>query len=81
MANQIEDLINGSRKQSNSQPQQMQQQNSQVNGFQQYFNDPRMQKVYDYVNQHGGNPQQAFFNICKETMQNPMIIFNKLMGM
>ena len=33
--------------------------------------DPRMQKVFDYVNQHGGNPEQALQILAKEKGKDP----------
>ena len=44
------------------------------------LDDPRMKQAVEYVNNHGGNPKQAFYQLCKEKMINPENILNKLMG-
>ena len=41
--------------------------------------DPRMQQVYDYVNQNGGNPQQAFYKLAQEQGENPIDILNRVL--
>ena len=70
MANQILDLID---RQKPAQ-QQIQQ------GFPTSLDDPRMQQAKDYVQNHGGNPKAAFYQLCKEKMVNPMEIMNRVMG-
>jgi hypothetical protein len=39
-----------------------------------------MQKTKEYVQNHGGNPKAAFYQLCKEKMVNPLEIINSLMG-
>ncbi len=39
-----------------------------------------MKDAIDYVNSHGGDPKQAFMQLCKEKMVNPMTILNMLTG-
>ena len=29
-------------------------------------NNPQMQQVMDYINQYGGNPEQAFYQLARE---------------
>lgn len=43
------------------------------------MSDPRMKDTINYVNQHGGNPKQAFYNLCKEKMLNPAVILNQFL--
>ena len=69
MANQILDLIDRQK------PAQQTQQ-----GLPTSLNDPRMQQAKDYVQNHGGNPKAAFYQLCKEKMVNPMEIMNRVMG-
>lgn len=33
--------------------------------------DPRMQKVFDYIQQHGGNEETAFYALAKEKGADP----------
>ena len=70
MANQILDLIDRQKP--------AQQQTQQ--GLPTSLNDPRMQQAKDYVQNHGGNPKAAFYQLCKEKMVNPMEIMNRVMG-
>ena len=44
------------------------------------IDDPRMKQAVDYVNSHGGNPKQAFYQLCKEKMMNPEAILKAVMG-
>ena len=41
-------------------------------------NNPQYKQVMDYVNQNGGNPQQAFMKMCEEKGVNPNDILNQL---
>lgn len=50
------------------------------NGLPTSLNDPRMQKSIEYVQNHGGNPRAAFYQLCKEKMVNPLEIINSLLG-
>lgn len=69
MANLISDMIDKS---------QTQQQSN--NGLPTSLEDPRMQKTKEYVQNHGGNPKAAFYQLCKEKMLNPLEVINRLMG-
>lgn len=40
-------------------------------------NNPQMQNVMQYVNQHGGDPRQAFYSLAKEKGVDP----NQILGM
>ena len=68
MGNLISDMID------KSQPQQSN------NGLPTSLDDPRMQKSKEYVQNHGGNPRAAFYQLCKEKMVNPLEIINSLLG-
>ena len=70
MANPILDMLKGSMSQ---RPQNQQ-------GFPTSLDDPRMKQAVDYVNNHGGNPKQAFYQLCKEKMMNPEAILKAVMG-
>lgn len=50
------------------------------NGLPTSMSDPKMRDAINYVNNHGGNPKQAFYALCKEKMLNPATIINNLMG-
>lgn len=39
---------------------------------------PQMKQVMDYVNQNGGNPQQAFYKMAQEKGVDPNAILNML---
>lgn len=52
----------------------------QNNGFPTSIDDPRMDEAKKYVQEHGGNPKQAFYQLCKEKMLNPAAIINMFMG-
>ena len=39
---------------------------------------PQMQNVINYINQNGGNPQQAFYKMAQERGVNPDDILNML---
>lgn len=67
MGNLISDMIDKSQPQSN-------------NGLPTSLDDPRMQKTKEYVQNHGGNPKAAFYQLCKEKMVNPLEIINSLLG-
>lgn len=54
--------------------------NSGSNSLPTSMNDPRMSNAINYVNSHGGNPQQAFYQLCNERGLNPMNIINQVMG-
>lgn len=41
---------------------------------------PRLQQVQNYVNQHGGDPKTAFYNLCQERGVNPNEILNLIKG-
>ncbi len=69
MANQILDLIDRQK------PAQQTQQ-----GLPTSLDDPRMQQAKDYVQNHGGNPKAAFYQLCKEKMVNPATIISQFMG-
>ena len=40
-----------------------------------------MQQVMDYINQHGGNPEQVFYQLAKERGVDPEQILNQVRGM
>ena len=42
------------------------------------MNNPRMQQVMQIVNQHGGDPKQAFYEIAREKGVDPDEILNML---
>lgn len=44
-------------------------------------NDERMQKVMEYINQHGGDAQQAFFAYAKEIGADPMKTLSQAQSM
>lgn len=44
------------------------------------LNDPRLDSAKNYVAQHGGNPQQAFYQLCNEKGLNPAGIINMVFG-
>lgn len=44
------------------------------------LDDPRMDSVKQYVNEHGGNPKQVFYQLCKQKMLNPANIINSVFG-
>lgn len=68
MANQILDMLN------NMMPSQNQQ------GQPTSLNDPRMGQAIEYVKNHGGNPKQAFYDLCKERLINPDTIIKSIIG-
>ena len=41
-------------------------------------NNPQLKQVMDYVNQNGGDPQQAFYKMAQEKGINPDEILNQL---
>lgn len=43
--------------------------------------DPRMKQVMDYINSHGGNAEQAFYQMAKEKGYDPTQILNQVRGM
>jgi len=69
MGNLISDMLD------KSQPQQQ-----SNNGLPTSLDDPRMQQAKEYVQNHGGNPQAAFYQLCKEKMVNPLEFINRLLG-
>lgn len=78
MANLIGDLLNGVMGQ--PQPQTSKQDDSLPTSM----SDNRLAESISYVNTHGGNPEQAFYQLCKEKHVTPMDAFNELkrrMGM
>jgi len=42
-------------------------------------NNPQMAYIMQYVQQHGGDPKQAFFDMAKEKGVDPMSILSGLM--
>ena len=53
-------------------------QNPQMAIQQVVLQNPQMKQVLDYVNQNGGNPQQAFYTLAKEKGVDPESIINML---
>ena len=41
-------------------------------------NNPQLQQVMNYVKQHGGNPQQAFYDLAKERGVDPNSVLSAL---
>ena len=41
-------------------------------------NNPQMNQVMDFVNQHGGDAQKAFYSLCEQRGVNPDEILNML---
>ena len=41
-------------------------------------NDPRMAQVIEYINQNGGDPKQAFYNMAKERNADPNDILSQI---
>lgn len=44
------------------------------------LNDPRLDSAKNYVAQHGGDPQRAFYQLCNEKGFNPAGIINMVFG-
>lgn len=44
------------------------------------LNDPRLDSAKNYVAQHGGNPQRAFYQLCNEKGLNPAGVINMVFG-
>ena len=60
--------------------QQINSQNQNNNSLPTSLNDPRLDAAKNYVAQHGGNPQQAFYQLCNEKGLNPAGIINMVFG-
>lgn len=60
--------------------QQMDSQNQNNNSLPTSLNDPRLDAAKNYVAQHGGNPQRAFYQLCNEKGLNPAGIINMVFG-
>ena len=43
--------------------------------------DPRMKQVTDYISTHGGNAEQAFYQMAKEKGLDPNQILNQVKGL
>ena len=43
--------------------------------------DPRMKQVMDYINGHGGNPEQVFYALAREKGVDPNQILEQVKGM
>lgn len=44
------------------------------------MDDPRMDNVKKYVDEHGGDPKAVFYQLCQEKMLNPAEIINRVFG-
>ena len=59
---------------------QQESQNQNDNSLPTSLNDPRLDAAKNYVAQHGGNPQRAFYQLCNEKGLNPAGIINMVFG-
>jgi len=58
----------------------MDQKTSSLNPQQMLKNNPQISYVMQYVQDHGGDPKKAFFDMAKEKGVDPMYIINNLMN-
>ena len=45
------------------------------------MNNPQMQQVMQYINQNGGDPRQAFYNLAQQKGVDPNYILNQLQNL
>lgn len=44
------------------------------------MDDPRMNNIKKYVDEHGGDPKAVFYQLCQEKMLNPANVINMILG-